>query len=89
VTILADIIEALDRIPVWKRLQGAPAKIDELENRIAELEKKLGDKWPADVCKFCGERAMRMSQSYAPQKNGNVAQQWHCGKCGQYENRVV
>src|SRR5262249_1194543 len=39
------------------------------------LEEKLGGKWPADVCKFCGERAVRLETSY-PAREGLVDQIW-------------
>jgi hypothetical protein len=42
---------ALDRVEIWKQLQGTPQRISELEKRVAELEGKIGGKWPADVCK--------------------------------------
>ena len=47
--ILDDILSALDRIPVWKRLQELPAKIDVPKAQVAVLEEKLGAKWPADI----------------------------------------
>jgi hypothetical protein len=42
--LLEDVMKALDRIPVWKRLQGVPAEVDSLKGRIAALEEKLGGK---------------------------------------------
>ena len=47
----------------WGPIRGAPAKIEALEKRVAELEEKLGGKWPPEVCKFCGERQVRMRWS--------------------------
>jgi hypothetical protein len=31
---------ALDRVEIWKQLQGTPQRISELEKRVAELEGK-------------------------------------------------
>jgi hypothetical protein len=39
--ILDDILSALDRIPVWKRLQELPAKIDVLKAQVAVREEKV------------------------------------------------
>jgi hypothetical protein len=38
VGLLDDILHALDRIPIWKRLQGSPSEVDALKARIVELE---------------------------------------------------
>jgi hypothetical protein len=58
-----DVFKALDRIPIWKRLQELPSEVDQLKAKIADFETKLGGKWPPDVCKFCGERAARLANS--------------------------
>lgn len=67
-----DVMKVLDRIPGWKRLQEVPAEVDELKAKVAALEEKLGGKWPADICKFCGERAVRLSLAVGPDIKGNV-----------------
>ena len=87
--LLEDILNALDRIPVWRRLQGLPPEVDELKKRIAALEEKLGDKWPADVCKFCGARAARLQNMLGPDTKGNMRQQWACAECNQIEDRPI
>lgn len=87
-SLVSDLLAALDRIPIWKRLQGVPEEVDSLKRRLADLEEKLGDKWPPDVCKFCGERATRLSDAYPPDDKGIVRQAWRCEKCGQYEYRA-
>lgn len=74
---LEDILKALDRIPAWKRLQEAPAEIDDLKRRITELEAKLGNKWPGDVCPFCGARAFRLDRV---DMHGQ-REIWKCGDC--------
>lgn len=86
--IVDDVLKAFDRIPIWQRLQTIPTELDKLQARIAELEEKLGGKWPADVCKFCGERAARLAHSHPAQKGG-VQQNWYCEKCGNSETRIV
>jgi hypothetical protein len=57
---LDDILKLLDRWGEWKNMRAAPARLDELLARVAELEQKLIGPWPPDVCRFCGERAARL-----------------------------
>lgn len=77
-----DVLKVLDRIPIWKRLNDVPDEIDDLTRRVAELENKLGGKWPADVCRFCGERSVRMVYSALSKE------EWKCQECGKRELRA-
>jgi len=85
--LLEDIMKTLDRIPKWKRLQSVPEEVDDLRNRVAELEEKLGGKWPPDICKFCGARAARLNSVLGPDTKGKFYQQWACGECNNIERR--
>jgi hypothetical protein len=87
--ILEDMLKALDRIPGWKRLQEIPPEVDELKRKVAALEEQLGSKWPPDVCKFCGERALRLSATFGPTEKGKIRQHWVCKECQQTEIRLV
>lgn len=87
--ILEDIMKALDRVPIWKRLQELPEQVDELKTKVASLEEKLGGKWPPDVCRFCGERAVRLTSTLGPDTNGNIREHWQCGKCNKTDVRLV
>lgn len=82
-------MKTLDRIPIWKRLQIVPTEVDDLKARVAELEEKLGGKWPADVCKYCGNRTMRMKNQFGPNEKGKMIEQWYCPDCNKYEERLV
>ena len=84
--IAEDILKALDHIPLWKRLGEVPSEVYDLKRRIAALEEKLGAKWPADICKHCGERALRMSHSNVD-ATGKIRQTWECGSCKHNEFR--
>lgn len=84
-----DILKALDRIPAWKRLQEVPSEIDELKERVAALEEKLGDKWPGDVCRYCGTRAARLSGTRGAGSDGMIHEFWHCENCGETDHRTV
>lgn len=84
--VIEDVRKALADVPLWKRLGVIPDEVDDLKRRVAELEAKLGGKWPPDVCRFCGERACRLSDSgYA--QNGVVEETWTCSACGQHDDR--
>jgi hypothetical protein len=80
---------ALDRVEIWKQLQGTPQRISELEKRVAELEGKIGGKWPADVCKYCGARAVRLHSKLGPLQRGKMRERWKCGECNRMETRLV
>lgn len=80
-SMLEDVLKALDRFPLWKRLSEVPAEVDDLRQRLAAVEQKLGDKWPPDVCKSCGERALRMIKSTQDH------QVWTCSVCHNPETR--
>ena len=85
---LDNVLTILDKFPLWRRMKEAPDKLDTLEKRVAELEEKLGDTWPADVCKFCGARAARMVWS-VPHEKGLTRQDWKCGECEHTEVRTI
>jgi hypothetical protein len=56
--VLAEITELLRRWDVWKRIESAPDKIDELEKRLAALEQKL-HRAPGEACPRCGALEFR------------------------------
>lgn len=89
--IVDDLLKALDRIPIWKRLQEIPPELDALSARLAKLEEKLGGKWPPDVCKYCGAQAARLYFKVGPIEGtrGKMREEWKCGECGKVEARFV
>jgi hypothetical protein len=86
--VIEDMFKALDRIPIWKRLQTVPDEVDALKAKVAALEEKLGGKYPADACKFCGARACRMTASFGANAKGRPQSHWTCSDCGRVETRV-
>jgi hypothetical protein len=90
VSYFSDALAFLDRIKFLKGLPKIAADVDDLKKRIASIEKKLGDKWPADVCQFCGARAARLAWS-SPGHDGKgyQRQDWECSECTKTDNRVV
>jgi len=67
----------------------APAKLDALGKRVAELEEKIGQDWPPDVCKFCGKRAARLIHSTTANEKGIYRQNWACAECKNTEIRSL
>ena len=86
--IVDDLLKALDRIPLWKRLGQVPGEIDGLRGRVDALEEQLGGVWPGDICKYCGARAVRLHWD-APDGKGNIQQDWHCSACNRTETRLI
>lgn len=86
---LKDLLAVLDRWDVWQRVSATPDKIEALERRVAALEEKLGDVWPADVCRACGKRAMRLGGVRGPGASGTMTEHWDCAECGGHERRQV
>lgn len=86
--ILEDVMKVFDRWDEGKRMRATPGRVDELERRVSGLEERFGGKWPPDVCKYCGERAARMSFSH-PNGKGKIQQDWTCSACNEVEVRVA
>jgi ribosomal protein L37E len=88
---LKDILELLDHWPKWKKIQAAPGKIEDLEKRFAELEKRLA-RCPGEGCPRCGELSYRTVSSEPHQMFGNVGlivRTMKCEKCGFTEDKTV
>jgi hypothetical protein len=56
-----DVLELLDRIPVWRAMKELPDRVEALEARLCDLEAKLA-KAPGEACPFCGDRAFRIER---------------------------
>jgi hypothetical protein len=77
---LGDVRQWLKDIPFWRELGKVPDRLAELEKRVEELENKLNGKWPAEVCRHCGERAARLQYSRVEERGVEVTR-WDCEKC--------
>ena len=77
-SLLEDILTALDRIPIWKRLQGMPHEVDGLKQRIEQLEALVNGKVAGAVCPFCGSRTFHLEHV---EMHGN-RETWKCDDCG-------
>lgn len=82
----SDILKALDRWEEWKKIQAAPAAIEELTRRVADLEKLIGPA-PGDRCPHCGKLAFRIEKSQEPMGMGEIHgigildHHWKCQAC--------
>ncbi len=86
---LSDLLAVLDRWDLWQRVSASPDRLDDVEQRLADLEEKLGGKWPPDVCRFCGEREVRLNHVAGPGDHGTMREEWVCGACGEADKRLV
>ena len=77
---------------VIKRGAKLTVKVATLEARVTALEEALA-KQPADVCPYCGERAVRMTRSLGAIIDPGATTQWKkewwtCAKCGQENEQL-
>ncbi len=88
---LTDLLGLLDRWDEWKKLKAAPDRIDALERELADLRERLGppDRWPPDVCKACGARALRMRRTFPQPDMRKIMQFWRCEACQVEERRLA
>lgn len=88
--ILEDVMKALERVPVWKRLNALPAEVDALRKRVDVLEARLAPS-KGDACPKCREMRFELIETRPePEPWGSMGAQetlYRCGAC-QYE-RVV
>jgi predicted nucleic-acid-binding Zn-ribbon protein len=61
-SIIDDILKALDRIPVWKRVSALPAEVDALKKRVEALEARLAPV-TGDRCPKCRAMAFTLDSS--------------------------
>ena len=83
--LIDDIMKALDRVPVWKKLQDMPGQVAQMEQRIAKLEAKLSQPLSENSCPACGERTFFVVDSgpaRGPGHRGGVERHYKCKSCG-------
>jgi hypothetical protein len=88
---LKDILEILDRWPLWKRIQATPENLGALEKRVTELEKRLA-RCPGEACPRCGELSYRAVSSQPHQMMGDVGvvdRLMKCEKCDFTETLTI
>ncbi|MDK3016523.1 hypothetical protein [Pseudodonghicola flavimaris] len=89
---VSDILKLLDAVPIWKTLKELPARVEALENQVAELKAASEKKSGGERCPACGEYEL-MRQSTQPMDGelgdlGGTIEVWACRSCGQTERRT-
>lgn len=89
---LKDIVTILQRWDVWKRVEAAPERLDALEKRVAEIERRLAP-GAAESCPSCGAPSLavvKRVQSTSPLGAlGARDEHLKCGACGFTEVRLI
>ncbi len=81
---IKDIVSLLDQIPIWKELKGLPKRIDELESKIANLEKQLDKPKKKGIeCKYCNGTNTEVTDIKPHQFMAEVMETRHfkCNEC--------
>ena len=87
---VSDILNLLDKIPAWKKLNALPEKVAALEKRIEELEQALSVP-PGNSCPKCHVREFELVESRPHPLMGEAGVVEHiykCGSCGFSEAKV-
>ena len=86
---LEDVMRALERIPLWKRVSALPAEIETLQARVTAIEVALGGK-AGPLCPMCNEPGFRRRASKAHPDFGFAGiklDSYSCAACGHSEER--
>ncbi len=62
-SLLSDVLSALDRWDEWKAMRAAPECVTDLERRVKALEDELRDSSDGNCCEHCGSRNIRRTGS--------------------------
>lgn len=86
---IEDVMKALERIPLWKRVSAMPDRIDALEKRIAALEQKLTG-GSGQLCPLCDSPRFKRVKSEPAGIFGGLgvmADTYQCQDCQHSEQR--
>lgn len=81
-------------MPIWRNLKALPARVEELERRLAALEEgaKAPRKSPGQPCPACGEPAYLLTNSERSKGPfgalGAMDRTYICGECGFSETKL-
>jgi len=87
---ISDMLNILDKIPIWKQLKALPAKVEALEKRIAELESKPSSN--DDICPKCKQKTFELISSQKDETFGELGvyeRLYRCSSCGFEETKLV
>lgn len=86
---IEDVMRALERIPLWKRVSALPDRFEQLEARLAAVEAQLaGNAGP--LCPLCNAPGFRRVASKEDPSFGVFGvklDSYSCGACGHTEDR--
>jgi uncharacterized protein with PIN domain len=84
-----ELLNLLDKIPLWKRITNLPKEIDLLNQRVALLEAKLSG--GGDICPSCKQPLFKLTDS-EPDKIFGAAgvskRTYLCSGCGFTESKL-
>lgn len=87
---LGDILKTLDQFKEWPRIKATPARVDELEKRVAALEARLAaPQVVAEPCPYCSGPLKLVSEAPAQHFGvfGVKERTYRCEPCGQSISR--
>ena len=87
---IEDVMKALERIPLWKRVSALPEEVAALRERVDQLEAQLAGK-SGPCCPICNAPGFKVTASKPDPVAGDlgIIQDTHqCSKCGHSENRT-
>lgn len=90
--IVADVLAALETLPLWKRIKPLPERVDELERRIAELESRSGSASVGGLqqCPLCNSMQFKRVESKPDRhfgRMGVMSDTYRCLSCQHQEDR--
>lgn len=78
---IKDLNELLDKMPFWKKIKESPERIDKLEQRIINLEKRLSGS--GDSCPRCKQMTFELIDSKILEEMiGLKRYDYKCTNCG-------
>lgn len=91
-TVLGEITTLLEKIPLWKRLKTLPAEVEELKNRVAQLEARVSGGGAADICPKCRNPSFELDRTENDPTFGDLGIQrrvYVCSGCGHTEYKQL
>src|SRR4051812_46194878 len=86
---IEDVMKALERIPLWKRVSALPDQVTDLQRRLAAIEARLDGK-SGTLCPVCNApNFMRVASKPHPDFGfaGVKVDSYSCASCGHSEER--
>lgn len=91
-SLMSDIVQALEGVDLWKRLKSAPGEIEALKERIDDLEERIEELAGRERCEYCRKRTLEL-QSMGPHPTfgdmGARLAKYVCSACGKADERIL